>query len=168
MSIDFTLLDPTFRPIAEKLITNCQNKGLQLVPYFGLRTLQEQAILWRQSRTSAIVAAQIQSYRDHACDFLADIMEDVGPHNGPHVTNALPGYSWHNWGQAMDCVVTLGSYSDYANQACLLGLTAGYNFKSFPDLGHVQLNAREIPSLYTIKYVNDYFAAPHIAIINET
>lgn len=157
MTVDFTLLDPKFATICTTLIQNCANKGIKIVPVSGLRTLQEQAILWRQSRSTETINVQIAIYRNNDCDYMADLLEGVGPHEGAHVTNALPGYSWHNWGQALDCVVNIGSYSDYANQACLLGLTAGYNFKSFPDIGHVQLSTYEIPSLYTMKEVNDHF-----------
>ena len=39
-------------------------------------------------------------------NFLASVLDGVGPQHGPHVTNALPGLSWHQWGEAVDCFWT--------------------------------------------------------------
>jgi hypothetical protein len=38
---------------------------------------------------------------EHAL-FLAQCIERVGKQFGEHVTNAIPGLSWHQWGEAAD------------------------------------------------------------------
>lgn len=166
MTIDFTILNPTFAVLAQKLISNMQGLGYKIIPDSGFRTLESQAILWRQSRSTVEIVAQIQKYKEQGCDFLAHVLDSVGPRYGPHATNALPGVSWHQWGEAMDCLVTLPTsphatqsdiYKSYGVSAIQLGLTAGYNFKTFQDMDHVQLRAAEVSDLYTMKEINDHF-----------
>lgn len=158
--IDFTLLDPAFASKAQQLVQEMKDDGYDIYPYYGLRTVQEQAKLWRQSRSSAVINKQINLFRENGCDFLADVLNDVGAQNGAWATNALPGYSWHNWSQAMDCLITDGTHADYgvyADTARDLGLTAGYYFSHYDGV-HVQLSEYEIPHLYTMKEINDHFS----------
>lgn len=164
--IDFTKLDPLFASKAQELVQSIRDKGYKICPYSGVRTVQEQAILWRQSRPTLIIDQQIALFRENNCNFLADVLHNVGPHYGKWATNALPGYSWHNWSQAMDCLIVedpanqeedpANEYEIYADTAIEFGLTAGYYFRHF-DGGHVQLNNKEIPELYTMKEINDHF-----------
>lgn len=167
MKFEFNHLNAHLLTKLENLLTNLQNMGYKFVPYFGLRSLEDQAKLWRQSRTTAQINKQINEWRSNGAFFLADILENVGPQNGKHATNALPGYSWHNWGKAVDCYYELDgkpcwdgehpAYKIYADQALLLGLTAGYYFKSFKDPGHIQLNSFEVPQVYSLQEINSYF-----------
>ena len=160
-------LTPSLVVIIQNLLPTLQAQGLTFIPYYGLRPLSSQAILWRQSRPTEEVQNQIDTWRSQGCNCLADALDSVGPQEGPHVTDALPGYSWHNWGQAVDCYYELDgqpcwdgdnpAYQTYARTAEGLGLTAGYNF-TFKDPGHLQLQKEEIPTIYTPQQVNDYFA----------
>ncbi len=88
----------------------------------GLRTWNEQALLYAEGRT--------------------------GP--GAIVTNAPPGHSYHNFGLAVDLVpLTQGLTLDWnvthpvwkrlVQVGTSLGLTAGAQFRSFPDYPHFQL-----------------------------
>ena len=159
--IDLTLLDPDFQRIVPTFIHTMVNKGYTIVPDSGLRSVQQQAILWRQSRPTSIINEQIECFHENGCDYLADVLDGVGYQNGKWATNALPGYSWHNWGQAIDCLIVPGTRDDYkiyADTAVSLGLTAGYYF-THQDMDHIQLNAHEIPTLYTMKQINDHFQA---------
>jgi hypothetical protein len=130
-------------------------------PFFTLRTAEEQARLWRQSRTGQQIEAKIRELEDGGAPYLARVIRDVGPQNGPKVTNALPGLSWHQWGEAMDCfwVVDgaaewsarrkldgLNGYAVYADEAEALGLTAGGHWRSFKDWPHVQLSPEANPT----------------------
>src|SRR6185369_14731386 len=100
------------------------------------------------------IALKIASLRDQGAPFLAHCLESVGPQSGDPVTNAIPGLSWHQWGEAMDCVWIVdgaaewsttrkvngvNGYRAYANEAVRLGLTAGGFFRSLKDWPHVQL-----------------------------
>jgi peptidoglycan L-alanyl-D-glutamate endopeptidase CwlK len=153
-------LVPELADKARELLAKCDEMHILMRPTETLRTPFTQAKLWRQSRPGSVVRAQIQKFRDEGAPFLADVLESVGPHSGDHVTNALPGLSWHQWGEAMDCVwvangketfslkLTVGGlngYHVYAEQAKKLGLTAGAFFQSIKDFPHVQLRPQAGP-----------------------
>ena len=90
----------------------------------GLRTVAEQEALYAQGRTSS----------------------------GDIVTNAAGGYSWHNFGLAIDVVplTPLGPDWDTAHPVwgrivavgTGLGLTAGAQWRTFTDWPHFQLTGR--------------------------
>ena len=160
MSIDFSPLVPEFRGKLNSLLAACRAQDVEMLPYFGIRTPFEQAKLWRQSRTTEDVAKKIAELRTQGATFLAHCLETVGPQNGPPVTNAIPGLSWHQWGEAVDCAwVVAGKtewsaqkklngsngYHVYAAQAQALGLDPGGLWKSLKDWPHVQLRAASSP-----------------------
>ena len=140
-------------------------------PYFGIRTPIEQGGLWRQSRTTGEVQQQMQKLKDQGADFLAWCIEAAGPKSGPHVTNALPGMSWHQWGEAADSVWIVSGkenwstdqlvngkngYVVYAEQAKAIGLDAGGFWRSFKDWPHVQLRKTSSPlGIFTQQQIND-------------
>jgi hypothetical protein len=148
------------RNTAEQLLVNCKARGYEMRPYFTLRTPEEQAKLWRQSRTGQEIEARIQDLEAKGAPYLARVIREAGPQNGAKVTNAIPGLSWHQWGEAMDCfwLVDGGAewstrrkidghngYAIYAEEAERLGLTAGGHWQSFKDWPHVQLRADSNP-----------------------
>ena len=67
-------LIPSVRFKAETLLAACAREGILLMVTQTYRTYQEQAALYAKGRTAA----------------------------GPAVTNAPPGYSWHNFRRAFD------------------------------------------------------------------
>jgi len=154
MAIDFTKLDPTFTPLLQQLLANMTALGHTVNPYYGIRTLQQQARIWRQSRSTAQVNAEIAMLQANGAPYAASVLQSVGPQpNGPQVTNTYI-YSYHLIGRACDIFVDgdmAGGpvYDVLAAQALLVGLTPGRNF-STPDSDHVQLGAAELPSTYTI------------------
>lgn len=96
----------------------------------GLRTYQEQELLYEQGRSLP----------------------------GKKVTNAKPGWSWHNFGNAVDCV-PLGrdtklpdwnadhpQWQQMIDAGVALGLTAGALFRTFPDMPHFQWTGKYPPS----------------------
>lgn len=98
------MLDPDFkRDVLDLVSTLKLSHGIKMVPYYWVRDPFEQGKLWRQSRSGSEVRAKIAYLKNKGCDFLAHCIESVGPQNGPSVTNAIPGLSWHNYGQAVDC-----------------------------------------------------------------
>jgi peptidoglycan L-alanyl-D-glutamate endopeptidase CwlK len=171
MAIDLNTLVPEFKEKVEQLLANCSNAGYPMRPTFAIRTPVEQAALWRQSRSGEVVTAQVQTLRDEEAGFLADCIIAAGPSSGEHVTNALPGLSWHQWGEALDCVWIVdgkqnwstdqlvngkNGYVVYAQEAKNLGLNAGAFWKSFKDWPHVQLRAASGPlKVLTLQQVND-------------
>jgi hypothetical protein len=125
-------------------------------PYFTTRHPVEQARLWRQSRTTHQIDVKIAELRAMGADYLSQCLVDAGPQHGPRVTGAIPGLSWHQWGEAVDCFwervpneaewsarkSALGGgengYWIYAQTAVVMGLTAGGMWHSLKDWPHVQ------------------------------
>ncbi|MEO5938977.1 MAG: D-alanyl-D-alanine carboxypeptidase family protein [Sphingomonas sp.] len=103
MPISLDGLDHDFRAKLGVCLAHCADRGAVMVPYFGIRTPIEQGALWRQSRSVQEVAARIAELHAKGAPYLAHAIDAAGPRHGPHVTNAVPGYSWHQWGEAMDC-----------------------------------------------------------------
>jgi len=153
-------LEADFREQVETLLGECRKAHVSMVSYFTVRTPHEQARLWRQSRPWSEISARIEKLKDAGAPFLASVLESVGPQNGPHVTNALPGASWHQWGEAVDCywevdgkaewsttrkVNGQNGYRVYAATAKDQGLTAGGYWSSLKDWPHVQKSAKSSP-----------------------
>ena len=149
MSRDLDLLVPEFKSIVLDVIASCQPFGVKMVPFFTERSTYEQAKLWRQGRSGAEIRQTIAWLREKGAHFIAHCIESVGPQKGDKiVTRALPGESWHQYGLAVDCYLSIGGkaiwdsshpgYKVYADAARRFGLTAGLYF-SFKDAPHIQM-----------------------------
>ncbi|MBS1567748.1 MAG: M15 family metallopeptidase [Bacteroidetes bacterium] len=166
MAIDLSLLQPTFRSKVWELLDKCKEQGVIMRPNEGLRTPLQQARYWRQSRSPEQIAAAIARLKHGGAHFLAKCIESAGPQYGPPVTNALPGYSWHQWGEALDCywqvdgevewsptriVKGKNGYKVYTQVAASIGLNAGGLWTSLKDWPHVQLSVKNSPGeAYTL------------------
>ena len=161
MAVDLSTLVNDFSSPLSDLITRCAARGIEMRPYNAVRTPFEQARLWRQSRAIDEITGKIADLRTNGAGFLAFCLESVGPQHGDPVTNALPGLSWHQWGEAVDCFLVvdgkaewsttkningLNGYHVYADEAETLGLTSGGHWKSLKDWPHVQLRTAAAPS----------------------
>lgn len=135
-------------------------------PTSGFRDADSQAKLWRQSRSTAEIKAKIKELRSDGADYLADVIERVGVCNGPAVTTAIPGFSWHNYGLALDCGWFVNGvyqsdwahgkgYQAYAEEAIELKLYPGLYFPSFQDGVHVQASYKTVPTTYTLEEINE-------------
>lgn len=170
MAADLGLLVPDFREKVEQLLKNCADAGVQMRPYFTVRTPLEQAKLWRQSRSAEEIGKMLSDLKAKDAPFLAHCIESAGPQHGEPVTNSIPGLSWHQWGEAVDCcwivdgaaewsTVKLragrNGYRVYSEQAAGLGLTAGGYWKSIKDWPHVQLQKASSPkSVYNLQFID--------------
>jgi peptidoglycan L-alanyl-D-glutamate endopeptidase CwlK len=159
MAADINLLIPGFQQKVILILQNCNNRGIEMRPNEGLRDPFTQAKYWRQSRTKEVIQNKIQELKNEGAFFLAHCIESAGPQHGEPVTNSIPGLSWHQWGEALDCfwvvdgkavwdtakvVNGLNGFMVYADEAKKLGLDAGLFWSSFQDSPHVQL--RKAPS----------------------
>lgn len=166
MSDPWSGLEPAFADKLKDLLSALAERGVIMRPYFGVRDPVTQGKLWRQSRSATAVSAKIVSLRQNDAHYLADAIEKAGPSNGPWATNAIPGYSWHQYGSAMDCVwmrngveewsVDLdgdkNGYRVYAAEAPNHGLTS---LSSIGDWAHVQLSAANSPAgQYTLQEID--------------
>ena len=159
-------LEPVLRAKVEDVIAACDDAGFRVVPYQGYRSPVEQARLWRQSRTRSDIEQRIRQLRAAGAAAIAELVESVGPQFGPHVTNALPGESWHQFGRAADCYVespdtgralwrgrTIDGdefglaaklYERFGRLAESAGLTWGGRW-AIGDFGHVQMDKASSP-----------------------
>jgi peptidoglycan LD-endopeptidase CwlK len=159
-SRDIADLVPELRSQSGTLIQRCRARGIEMRIYETLRTPQEQGKIWRQSRTREQVQAKLRELRDAGGEFLAFCIESVGPQSGRHVTDATPGFSWHQWGESFDAfwvvnggaewsttrkINGLNGYRVYAEEAENMGLTPGGHWPNFKDWPHVQLTSERNP-----------------------
>lgn len=160
MAARLTDLVPEFQEKVAAVLQQCAAQGITMVPSQTVRTPHVQARYWRQSRTRQEVEEAVTTLRNAGAPYLAEVMVSVGPQEGEHVTNALPGNSWHQWGEAVDCfwqvdnkaewsstrkVDGLNGYHVYAEAAKALGLDAGLFWRSLKDSPHLQLRATANP-----------------------
>ncbi|UFW64309.1 M15 family metallopeptidase [Rhizobium laguerreae] len=162
MAVSLEGLNPNFREKVEMLLSSLLRLGVEMRPCAALRTPEEQAKLWRQSRSKEEIVAATSRLQENGARYLADILERVGPQHGQRVTNSLPGLSWHQWGEAADCfwaingvaewsasqiVDGINGYQVYAGKGKALGLDAGGLWKTFKDWPHLQVRSVGSPIL---------------------
>jgi peptidoglycan L-alanyl-D-glutamate endopeptidase CwlK len=168
MSRDLSLLSPEFRGAVGRVLAACYELGVEIRPYVTVRDPSEQARLWRQSRSIEEITQAIHSLESNGAPFLAQVLRSVGPQNGDHVTDALPGLSWHQWGEAVDCYWQVGGqanwstrdkvrladgremngYRLYGEIAVAQGLTSGGFWSTPVDWVHIQQRKEAVERLY--------------------
>ena len=162
MAADLNLLDPALKNTMTQVLARCRAAGVEMRPNNGLRNPHDQAKLWRQSRSLEEIEAKLDEFESQGAPYLAACLKEVGPQHGEHVTNAAPGFSWHQWGQAVDCFWLVdgkaewsssklinwkNGYQVYAAEAKALGLFPGGYWKSFKDWPHIQLQIHGSPNV---------------------
>jgi peptidoglycan LD-endopeptidase CwlK len=169
VSLNLKDLKDNFRVKVDDLLQHCSKRGISMQPYYTLRTPFEQARLWRKSRTNAEVVQMILRLREKGADFLAHCLESVGPQTpGKWETDSPPGFSWHQWGEAVDCVWIIdqktqwsttklvnnvNGYEVYAAEATKIGLTS--LGASIGDWVHVQLRTETGPQkIFTLEQID--------------
>lgn len=157
----FYNLTPAFQKKVLQLLDKCDRLGYTLYPFCGARSPQVQAEYWGKGRTKNDVFDKVEFLKSHEAYYLAEILSVTVPDISSNIiTNALPGLSWHQWGEAMDCfwlidetpewdisktINGISGYEIYAQEASKLGLTSGYNWKEFKDAVHIQLTNLSSP-----------------------
>lgn len=146
-------LEPQFRARLEAVIGALRDDGIEMRVTVGVRPPAEQARLWRQSRSREEIEAAIRHLKQAGAWYLAEVLATGAPALGPPVTRALPGLSWHQWGEAADCLWVVdgvaewslarivnrdNGYHAYARAAEAAGLVAGGLWPRLSDWPHVQ------------------------------
>jgi peptidoglycan L-alanyl-D-glutamate endopeptidase CwlK len=144
---NLALLVPEFRTKVEQLLANCQQLGVKMVAYTTRIGPAWEAELYCHSRKWAEVQVKAAEMKAAGAPKLAALLKPEFCKAAAWKSNALPGRSWHAWGEAVDCFVEgphgtalwsgLG-YEVYAKEAEKLGLTAGHRWR-VKDSVHVQL-----------------------------
>lgn len=180
MSRDLDRLESDFKVQVVKLLNACALRGVVMRQYYTERSPWMQARIWRSTRSTGEIIQTTERLKSNRAPYLAKVILEVGPQYSPpsargHLTNALPGVSWHQWGQAIDCfwlyqgraewsVKTVGELTDkttgngyqiYADEALELNLlSAGLSWGW--DWPHVQLRPQGSPhDVYPWGEIND-------------
>lgn len=140
-----------------------------MVPYFTMRSPMEQASLWKQGRNLAVIEQKIMNLEFQGAFYIASCLKKAPAQKGNIVTNAIPGLSWHQYGEAVDCywntdgkanwsvtqkINNQNGYYVYAEEAEKLDLTAG-GLWTMADWPHVQLRPESSPlKIMSIKEVD--------------
>lgn len=128
------------------------------------RSPQEQAAEYRRSRSSGEVSRTAERLRAQGGQgpLLADILlrspEPMGTRLGRHTTQAAPGESWHQWGEAWDAVPWIGrrlaweltendpdyasaqeAWATYGAACAQVGVVWAGNWTSFKEFPHGQM-----------------------------
>ena len=153
-SRDPDLLVPEFRGKFLHVLEICKDKGVIFVPYFTLRSPKRQGELWCQSRSPDQISQASYTLIKSGASYLAGFLFPSLGNKGRWATNALPGNSWHQWGEAGDCYLLVNGvavwdasdpgYEIYAQAAIEVGLTPG-KYWSKPDTDHIQLRSAPSP-----------------------
>ena len=139
----------TMEARAEALVAKCDMAGIDLLIYCTLRSLEEQARLYRQPKSADQIHAMADKLRNvYMRPDLGEILLSVGPQSGPKVTNAAPGMSAHNYGLAFDCVPLVNGKAQWSSKAPewqevgrlgqSLGLEWAGSWTSFREYPHFQ------------------------------
>jgi len=169
-------LNKDFRLNVIDLIKACKKRGVCIVPYCTYRDLYKQAILWRQSRRWVEIKREVRELEDTGISFLASIIRDVGVHIGPaqHITNAIPGLSWHQYREAVDCYILRRGlavwdpndkgYKIYREEGLKLGMAIG----TADDWGHLQSSENRVVDVYgSMANINNTMLIRHVQDVCE-
>lgn len=148
-SRDINDLEPNTRQKAFRFLDLCDGADFDALIYCTYRPDDEQAILFRQSRTLGQIKAMSRKLSDvYGRDDLAKILMGVGRQHGKHVTNAAPGQSMHGYHMAFDgCPLNHGKaiwnrrapeWQTYGKLAEMAGLSWSGNWVGFKEFPHCQ------------------------------
>ena len=154
-------LNSRFLTILNRVLRACEKRGYHLKPYCTKRDVWEQAKLYRQSRTWLEIKKDISNLKNDGADFLAKVLLEVGPQYGRWATNALPGFSWHQYGEACDCFVLENykaiwnpnheGYLVFHEEAIKRGIVT---LRTIHDANHIQLKLHSPTFYYRIDTID--------------
>lgn len=140
------------RAKAEEVKKNCEKLGFGLLIYCTFRSPQEQALLFRRGRSLVQISAKMDELSGAGFPTLAKILAENKnpPGQGLRiVTQAGPGQSWHQYGEAWDAVPLVGGkpmwldddpvWQRYGQAVRKAGLYWAGDWKTFKEFPHAQL-----------------------------
>lgn len=150
-------LTPDTAVKAQAMLAGGRRLGLDILVASTLRDLEAQAVLFRTNRTGAEIQVKLDKLRGRGFDYLADVIQRVGPQPDDgrgHLTNAAPGESWHNYGQALDCYPLVHGklagdgdprWQLYGQAVEAAGLQWAGRWTTFREMPHAQLGQGSNP-----------------------
>jgi peptidoglycan LD-endopeptidase CwlK len=128
MSRSLQDLAPETRLKALETLRLADSLGVDLLVTCTYRSPQEQARIYRRSRTRAEIEAKARALEKRGYPLLREILLEVGPQHGAlgaHATWAAPGESYHLFGRAFDVVPLLNgkpTWDDHAPGWAIFGV----------------------------------------------
>lgn len=156
-------LEKNFREKLETAFAYSEKAGFKIDVFSGLRSLKEQAQLWKQSRTEAQILKLHGIYLERGMKFCAEVLMSTPYVRGRWATNKAPGYSWHQYGEAVDFVLIYRqnalwnknnpAYREVADLIKNEGLTTGYYWEK-QDVYHIQLRSAPVQNEYSYEAID--------------
>ena len=167
-------LIPEMQSKVQQVLDICSSQGVDLLITCTLRSLEEQAQLYAQTRPVgfidpktgqvADVKAKQNRLRQKGFGFLADVFDTINikyiGKPGKHVTCAGPGESFHNYREAVDVVPlvngkpqwedtdkTVDEWQVYGDACVSVGLDWAGNWPNFKEFPHCQFRKGSNPLL---------------------
>lgn len=168
-------LNKVFRLKVIDLIQACRARGVTIVPFCTYRDLFKQAILWRQSRRRDEIKKEVCSLEEDGISFIASMIRVVGVHIGQHITNAIPGLSWHQYREAVDCYILRNDGNaiwDFKNDGYKIyreeGLKLGMAIGTADDWCHLQSSSNRVVDVYgSMANINNTMLIRHVQDVCE-
>lgn len=174
VSSEITLLVPEFRQKLIAVVAACKSRNIEIAVIRTIISPREQASLWKQGRTPVEAELKRLALQNAGASYLADCLAKSQAKATNLVTDELPGYSWHQWGEAATCVWVDSArklqwshtHTDYkgginglgimVEEAIKLGLTSGNTFPGMENSWtHLQLRQEKSPlDVYTIQDID--------------
>jgi hypothetical protein len=126
--IDFETLEPEFRDKLIAVNRDCIANGFNLCITSGTVSVEEQAKLWRRSKSDTEIDHAIFDLEQSKCPFLVDVLRKGYTEVGNELTDKLPGFSWKNFGEEVEVVASEAEIPVIKKAAKKHGLSLGDSF----------------------------------------
>ncbi len=140
MSRSLDDLSPAFEPQVATVLEACAQRGVTMRAFYTRRSPWNQGRIWRSTRSTQEVIQASERLKANRAPFLARILLEVGPQfSAPgargHLTNALPGVSWHQWDEAIDCFWLLHGKAEWSikKESDISGGLKGNGYQVYAD-----------------------------------
>lgn len=176
-------LDIEFAAKVTTVLKNCKKQMVEIELRGGIRNTFTQAVYWKRSKPDKVITEKIEELQQNGADFLAYCLFAVGEQQGVHITNAIPGLSWHQYGLAVDCVWILDSnacwdnknlyngingYEVLAMEAKKQGIWSGHTWNDFQDSGHLQANSHPSPLvIYSLENIDQLMQEKYLHLLEK-
>ena len=174
---------PSFQNLIENFTEKLNVTGIRYRLINGYRSGIEQAKLWRQGRSTALIMRVREELRAKGEKVISGFILDAGPQTNPYiVTHALPFQSPHQFGCALDLVPYYGNlllWDNKLNQKSTdvdklwktcgqlskeCGLEWGGDWRYFKDRAHYQhpQYEKKKKQLYRLAITNPNLSAEEV------
>jgi peptidoglycan LD-endopeptidase CwlK len=130
---EIALLIPDFRKQLVRALEAAKSKGINLEVLTTIITPMEQAALWKQGRTRTDAELKTLALEHAGAPYLAQCLQKAVARETNIATDLLPGYSWHQWGEAAQIVWIDGIGKVNWSTAVNFG-TSGNGYQNFAKI----------------------------------